>query len=114
MLKAGELDAAILGAIPTDPQLQPVIRDPEAAGRRWGEKHGGIQLNHLVVVKNTVPQMAADEVYRMLVESKDAAGNPPSLPHGLEANRRNLELAIDCAYKQRLVPRRFTVEELLR
>lgn len=114
MLKAGEIDAAILGAIPTDPQLQPVIRDPEAAGKRWGEKHGGIQLNHLVVVKNTVPQMAADEVYRMLVESKDAAGNPPSLPHGLEANRRNLELAIDCAYKQRLIPRRVTVEELLR
>jgi 4,5-dihydroxyphthalate decarboxylase len=67
-----------------------------------------------VVVKNTVPQMAADEVYRMLVESKDAAGNPPNLPHGLEANRHNLELAIDCAYKQRLIPQRFRVEELLR
>ena len=114
MLKAGEIDAAILGAIPTDPQLKPVIRDPEAAGRRWGEKHGGIQLNHLVVVKNTVPQMAADEVYRMLVESKDAAGNPANLPHGLEATRRSLELAIDCAYHQRLIARRFTVEELLR
>jgi 4,5-dihydroxyphthalate decarboxylase len=114
MLKAGEIDAAILGAIPTDPQLQPVIRDPQAAGKRWGEKHGGIQLNHLVVVKSTVPQMAADEVYRMLVESKDAAGNPPNLPHGLEANRHNLELAIDCAHQQRLIPRRFTVEELLR
>ena len=114
MLKAGELDAAILGAIPTDPQLKPVIRNPEEAGKRWGEKHGGIQLNHLVVVKNTVPLMAADEVYRALVESKEAAGNPPGLPHGLEANRHNLELAIDCAYKQRLIPRRFTVEELLR
>src|SRR5436190_8435085 len=114
MLKAGEIDAAIVGAIPTDPQLKPVIRDPEAAGKHWGEKHGGIQLNHLVVVKNTVPLMAADEVYRMLVESKKAAGNPPNLPHGLEATRRNLELAIDCAYKQRLIPRRFTVEELLR
>jgi len=114
MLKAGEIDAAILGAIPTDPQLKPVIRDPEAAGKRWGEKHGGIQLNHLVVVKNSVPQMAADEVYRMLVESKSAAGNPPNLPHGLEAARHDLELAIDCAYNQRLIPRRFTVEELLR
>ena len=114
MLKAGELDAAILGAIPADPQLKPVIREPEAAGKRWGERHGGIQLNHLVVVKNSVPQMAADEVYRMLVESKDAAGNPPNLPHGLAANRHNLELAIDCAYKQRLIPRQFTVEELLR
>lgn len=114
MLKAGEIDAAILGAIPTDPQLKPVIRDPQAAGKRWGEKHGGIQLNHLVVVKNTVPQMAADEVYRMLVESKTAAGNPPNLPHGLEATRHDLELAIDCAHKQRLIPRRFTVDELLR
>ena len=55
MLKASELDAAILGAIPTDPQLKPVIRNPEEAGKRWGEKHGGIQLNHLVVVKNSVP-----------------------------------------------------------
>jgi len=114
MLKAGEIDAAILGAIPTDPQLQPVIRDPEAAGKRWGEKHDGIQLNHLVVVKNTVPQSAADELYRLLVESKHAAGDPPMLPHGLEANRRNFEVAIDVAYAQRLIPRRYGVEELLR
>src|SRR5919198_2732926 len=41
MLKAGELDAAILGVIPTDPQLKPVIRNPEEAGRRRGEKKGG-------------------------------------------------------------------------
>ena len=114
MLKAGEIDAAILGAIPTDPQLKPVIPNPEEAGWRWGQEHGGIQLNHLVVVKTTVPQMAADEVYRMLVESKDAAGNPSNLPHGLETTRHDLELAIDCAYNQRLIPKRFTVEELLR
>ena len=112
MLLAGELDAAILGAIPTDPRLQPVIRDPEAAGRKWGEKHGAIQLNHLVGVKNTVSKATADEVYERLLQSKQAAGNPPMLPHGVEANRRNLEVAIDCAYKQRMIPRRFTVDEL--
>jgi len=114
MLLAGELDAAILGAIPTDPNLKPLIRDPEAAGKRWGERHHAIQLNHLVVVKNTVPQKAADEVYQLLIDSKQAAGNPPMLPHGLEANRHNLEVAIDCAYQQKLIPKRFTVEELLR
>jgi 4,5-dihydroxyphthalate decarboxylase len=65
-------------------------------------------------VKNTVAQKAADEVYQLLVESKKAAGDPPMLPHGLEANRHNLEVAIDCAYKQKLIPRRFSVEELLR
>lgn len=112
MLLAGELDAAILGAVPTDPKLKPVIPDPEAAGKRWGEKHGAIQLNHLVGVKNTVSTAEADEVYNMLLESKKAAGNPPMLPHGLEANRRNLEVAIDCAYKQNMIPRRYKVEEL--
>ncbi|HEX6412756.1 MAG TPA: phosphate ABC transporter substrate-binding protein, partial [Burkholderiales bacterium] len=112
MLLAGELDAAILGAVPTDPKLKPVIPDPQAAGKRWGEKHGAIQLNHLVGVKNTVSTAEADEVYNMLLESKKAAGNPPMLPHGLEANRRNLEVAIDCAYKQNMIARRYSVEEL--
>jgi 4,5-dihydroxyphthalate decarboxylase len=113
MLLAGELDAAILGAIPSDARLQPVIPDPEGAAKRWREKHGGaIQLNHLVVVKNGVSKAEADEVYRLLVESKKAAGDPPMLPHGLETNRRNLEAAIDCAHRQGMIPRRFTVEEL--
>jgi 4,5-dihydroxyphthalate decarboxylase len=112
MLQAGELDAAILGAIPREGNLKPLIRDPEAAGKRWAEKHGAIQLNHLVVVKSNVSKAQADEVYRLLVESKKAAGDPPMLPHGLEANRRNLEVAIDCAYRQNLIPRRYKVEEL--
>ena len=112
MLRSGEIDAAIVGAIPKEESIKPLIPDPEAAGRRWAEKHGAIQLNHLVVVKNSVSRDMADDVYRLLVESKKAAGNPPMLPHGLEANRRNLEVAIDCAYKQALIPRRFAVDEL--
>jgi 4,5-dihydroxyphthalate decarboxylase len=113
MLLAGELDAAILGAVPTDERLKPLIPDPEAAAKRWREKHGGaIQLNHLVAVRNDVAKDDADEVYRLLVESRKAAGDPPMLPHGLEANRRNLEVAIDCAHRQGMIPRRFSVEEL--
>jgi 4,5-dihydroxyphthalate decarboxylase len=112
MVMAGELDAAILGAVPTDPKLRPVIPDPEAAGKKWGAKHGAIQLNHLVGVKSTVSKATADEVYALLLDSKKAAGDPPNLPHGLEANRRNLETAVDCAWKQNMIPRKFTVEEL--
>lgn len=112
MLLAGEVDAAILGAIPQDGRLKPVIPDPEAAGRKWGEKHGAIQLNHLVGVKNTVSRETADEVYQLLVQSRKAAGDPPTLPLGLEANRRNLEVAVDCAYRQNMIPRRFEVDEL--
>ena len=113
MLLAGEIDATIVAAVPpADPRLKTVIRDPEAAARRWAEKHQAVQLNHLVVVRSAMPKTQSDEVYRLLVESKKAAGDPPMLPHGVEANRTNFEVAIDCAYKQRLVPRRFSVEEL--
>ena len=112
MLIAGELDAAILGDAAPDQRLQPLIADPEAAGKKWGEKQRAIQLNHLVGVKNTVSKATADEVYGLLLESKKAAGDPPMLPHGLDANRRNLEVAIECAYKQNMIPRRFTVDEL--
>jgi len=44
------------------------------------------------------------------------ADRPPAdldtTPFGLEANRRNLEVAIDYVHAQRLIPRRFTVDEL--
>ncbi len=33
-------------------------------------------------------------------------------PFGVDANRRNLETAIDCAHRQGLIPMRFEVDEL--
>ncbi|HEX6267937.1 MAG TPA: phosphate ABC transporter substrate-binding protein, partial [Burkholderiales bacterium] len=79
MLLAGELDAAILGDLAADERLESLIPDTEAAARRWVERHGAIQLNHLVAVKDNVSTAQADEVYRLLVESKQAAGDPPML-----------------------------------
>jgi 4,5-dihydroxyphthalate decarboxylase len=32
--------------------------------------------------------------------------------NGLEANRRSLELVIDYAFQQKIIPRKFTVDEL--
>src|SRR4030095_6546657 len=61
MLLAGELDAAVMGAISKEESIRPLIPDPEGAGKRWTEKHGAIQLNHLVVVKNSVSRDMADE-----------------------------------------------------
>ena len=60
---------------------------------------------------------AVREAYRLLAEGKRAAGLPrpgelDTTPFGLEANRRNLEVAIECVYRQRLIPRRFAVDEL--
>ena len=51
-------------------------------------------------------------IYKLFLESKAAAGNPATNPCGLEENRRNLEVAIDCIYRQKMLPRRPTVEEL--
>ena len=113
MLLAGELDAAIVTDIPDDPRIRPVFADPQAAAAAWRARHGAdIQINHMVVAKEGVSSSVAHEFYEMLVQSKAAAGNPPSNPFGIEENRRNLEAAIDCVHRQGMIPRRYTVEEL--
>jgi 4,5-dihydroxyphthalate decarboxylase len=112
MLLAGELDAAIVGEVPADPRLKPVIPDPAAAAEAWRRKHGAIQINHMVAVKEGISRQVASQFYDLLVESRAAAGNPAMNPFGFEENRRNLEAAIDCVYRQKMIPRRFAVEEL--
>ena len=110
MLLSGELDAAIVGEVPKDERLKPVFGDPAAAAEAWKRKHGAsLQINHMVVTKKEV---SGKEVYDLLLESRRAAGNPEMNPFGVEENRRNLEAAIDCVFRQKMIPRRYTVEEL--
>ncbi len=113
MLLAGEIDAAVVGdGKPPDARLRPLIPDAEATARDWQKRKGAIQINHMVVVKDSVPRADAEEVSRLLARSIAAAGNPEMNPYGVGANRRNLEVAIDYVYRQRLIPRRYAVEEL--
>ena len=120
MLLSGEVDAAILPAVPTDPRLLPLIPDPPAAAEAWRKKYNAIQVNHMVVVKESLSKSdpgAVREIYRLLMESKKAAklpkpGEVDVNPFGVEANRRNLEVVIDTVYRQRMIPRRFAVDEL--
>jgi 4,5-dihydroxyphthalate decarboxylase len=114
MLLAGEVDAAILSdPVPQDPRLQPVIPDPPAAAAAWKKRKGALQINHMVAVKTTLPKDVRDEVYRLLEESKRlGAPDDEGTPFGIEANRRNLEVAIDYVFRQGLIPRRFGVDEL--
>ena len=120
MLLEGEIDAAVMGAIPTDPRLQPVIPSPDIAARAWQEKHQAIQINHMVVVKESLCRAnpeAVREVYRMFRESKRSAGLPVAgqsdpIPLGVTANRRNLDIAIDYCHRQGLITRRYSVDEL--
>ena len=112
MLLSGELDAAIVGEMPKNERLKPVIPDPAAAAQAWKAKNRAIQINHMVTVKDSVSDSQAQEIFAMLEKSRAAAGNPEMNPFGLEENRRNLEVAIDCVVRQKMIPRRFTVEEL--
>ena len=114
MLLAGEVDAAILAEPPKDGPLKTLIPDPVAAAAAWKARNGAIQINHMVTVKSTVSESQAQDIFAELRRSREAAGNPEMNPFGLEENRRNLEVAIDCMYRQQMIPRRFTVEELFR
>ncbi|MDE0811851.1 MAG: hypothetical protein OSB69_21415 [Alphaproteobacteria bacterium] len=77
-------------------------------------------MNHMVVAKNDALEAHPDavrDVYRQLSASKRAArlpkpGEPDNNPFGLAANRRNLELAIDCVHALGLMDRPYEVDEL--
>ena len=121
MLLDGELDAAIVGDKLPDPRLKPLIPDADAVARQWAQTHGGVPINHMMVVRNTIAKTRSDavkEIYRMLHDSRRAV--PPPADNGLldpwrfgiEPNRRSLEIIIDYSFRQRLIPRKFSVDEL--
>lgn len=119
MLADGEIDAAILGRPPTNPAVKPYFASAEDAAREWYKKFGAIQLNHMFVVNS---ELAADrpelvvEIYDMLKRAAEMAPRRELgldiLPFGVEANRKNLQVAIDCAAMQNLIPQAFPADEL--
>jgi len=121
MLYDGELDAIVLGdKTLKDPRLKRLIPDPDQAARAWHARHRAIQINHMVVVKDSLSKSNPDavrEVYRMLKESRRLAPPPEPgeldmTPIGLEKMRRDLDIAIEYVHQQRLIPKRYTVDEL--
>ncbi len=121
LLLSGEVDAGVVAeGAGSDARLRTLIPDAPAAAVEWHKRMGVLPINHMVAVKTTVSQQhpeAVREFYRLLVESKKAAGLPvagelDTCPMGLEANRRNLEVAIDFACTQGLIPKRYAVDEL--
>jgi 4,5-dihydroxyphthalate decarboxylase len=74
-----------------------------------------------MVVRASIAQSRPDivrEIYRVLRESRRAV--PPAADggvldpwrFGIEANRRSLEIVIDYSFRQKLIPRKFSVDEL--
>lgn len=119
MLLDGELDAAVLGDKLPDPRLKHLVPDHEMAAKAWAAKHGA-PINHMLVIRSELSRSHPDvvhEVFRLFKESRDAAvreGNRSAaeLQYGVEPNRRSLETIVGIAFEQKLIPRRFSVDEL--
>lgn len=89
LLRDGQVAAAVLA--PTAPgapgaDLVPVIRDAEAAGREWIDRHGTIPVNHLVVVRSDVLRQHRETVSRFYQALRraiaDTSSERPATPRG--------------------------------
>ena len=136
LLVSGEIAAAI-GEVADVAEIEPLIPDAQNEAFRYFRKTGIYPINHGVVVKNSVLKDApriADELCRAFETAKakylknldlgDAAtswdkaakvnaevvGDP--FPFGIDKNRKALEAVTQFALDQKMVPRRFSVEEL--
>jgi 4,5-dihydroxyphthalate decarboxylase len=121
MLLAGEIDAAVVGdKLPDDPRIKHLIPNPQDAARAWSKKYNSPAVNHFAVVRQSLSKERPDvvkELYRLLRESKNAgpavpAGEIDPFLFGVDALRKPLEIVIGYCYKQGVIPRRFTVDEL--
>jgi 4,5-dihydroxyphthalate decarboxylase len=120
MLLDGEVAAGIVGDKLPDPKLKHLIPDAEAAAQKWAERHHGVPINHMLVVRQELSRSRPDavkDIFRALHASKRAAGlldggalDPYRF--GVEACRPILEIIIEFCHRQQLIPRRMSVDEL--
>jgi 4,5-dihydroxyphthalate decarboxylase len=120
MLLDGEIDAAVVGDKLPDPRLKHLIPDHDAAAKTWAERHHGIPINHMLVVRSELSRSRPDavrEVFREFRESKRAAGLPDKgaldpYRFGVEACRPTLEVIIDFCLRQKLIAQPMAVDDL--
>lgn len=120
MLLDGELDAAIVGDKLPDPRLKHLIPDAEEAARKWAQRHHGVPINHMLVVRSEISRTRPDvvrEIFRLFHDSKRAAGLADGglldpYRFGVEACRADLEIIADFCLRQNLIPRPMSVDEL--
>ncbi len=121
MLLDGELDAAILGDVQEEGPLKHLIPDHAEAGQEWARRHGGVPINHLMVIRETIAESQSDvvkEIYRVLRESRAAAsaiydsGEADPLRFGVSNIRQSFDTIVDYALKQKLITERVSAGEV--
>ena len=136
LLLSGVVDAA-LGEVGVEaPEIKPLIPDATNAAFDYFRRTGIYPINHGIVVKNSVLKdnpgiaeeltrafEAAKAEYRKNMQGNEIAswdkaatvnaavvGDP--YPFGIEKNRKALEAITQFAFDQKMVPRKYAVEEL--
>jgi len=127
MLMSGEIDAgiALTGLEPA--LVRTVIPNADRAAADWFRQTGAYPVNHVVCVKTALLQQHASlgvELMRLFALAKTAARGPSAearfapivgsdpLPYGLDANRPGIELCLQYAAEQGLIPHVYTPEQL--
>lgn len=136
LLLSGVVDAA-LGEVGVEaPEIKPLIPDARNAAFDWFRETGIYPINHGLVVKDALLKdmpWIAGELYRgfetakaeylkNLEASKETSWDQAAIvnakvvgdpfPFGIENNRKALEAITQFAVDQKMVPRKFAVEEL--
>ena len=120
MLIDGEIDVALIGDKFPDPRFKTLIPDAEAANKKWAETHGGVPINHMMIVRESICKERPDvvqEIFRLCKEARNLDTSAPTgalnpYRFGVEANRESLEKVIDYCVRQQMIPKKFTVDEL--
>jgi 4,5-dihydroxyphthalate decarboxylase len=130
-LLEGELVAGVGVGRTESEDIKPLIPNARAADAEAYKKTGVYPINHMVVVKDELlsanPNLAANlfEAFKAAKdawmskatdEEKKAAGHNivegDPLPYGVEANRPALEQIAAYALNQKILPRKFELDEL--
>lgn len=137
LLLSGEIAAAVGDVRVNSPDIQPLIPDPRNAGFAYFQKTGVYPINHGLVVKDSLLKAEpglAQELFRSFQAAKkiylahlDAAKalSPADevaitlkqvvrdpLPFGVKCNQKALETIVEFAVDQRVIPTRFSLEDL--
>lgn len=118
LLEEGEL-VAIMGERYADPEgVRSVIPDADTAAKDWSRRTGVMPVNHIVSVKTELleqhPWLAQEltELFEAARQVAGAGGKHPPPPYGLEPNRRSMQMLLDFAAEQQLVPKAYQVDEM--
>ncbi len=118
MLKAGELDAVILGNdLPDDPGMRTVFPDPAFAGAAFRRLHGMVPVNHMLTVKRALAEARPEVVVEVMRMFEAAASLAPAEGRtepcfGRAALQPAVELALGYMNEQELLPKRLGVADV--